>query len=926
MLHGLEPSCEQGPSSPVGLLDDMVLDEAKIVPQWRAPNRTSNIFHNSRFVQLQPNYDSGYNIRWQGIWYAVSVPWVTLEEYERISINSSPALNEQLLREAIFCGSQSSWIDRGPVIGSICITANGEYASPVNNFCGVDQESHSVVIIGWMESTSGTQAIFIDNKSADLQVWPMSAFVNHTNGIQLMGFDFDYQHFPAYSYDYDQDGVLDSGDNCPAIYNPGQEDADDDKIGDPCDQDRDGDGIPNDTDMDPDVDFFSTDYNSNGLYETSTPVAARMQIGHRYSHNGCTEECTLLYSGVELQDCIAQCENYSTSIPLPIFSANECDHRNLYHPKCMQYVQTEAPVGMTVAQYLRSYHPCALVHQARLLSFQEISARISAGELTTYGWNNLTTFNTWIAARESECVTYMTPEDWPADRAISVEDSLLVGTKSCGPTCRIRLECPNAAFGVNYTKDTLVPMSSPDLGIYWMQVPDANVMIGGCPCQGDYYPLTCSDRCYPSAVGMEPKSISPQSHENSNSWDPLYGSCPNPVIDENVIALPPHSSFCTSRLVDNTQNHMVQEKAEFYDYDLWIKETGGDVSQLGKYHELDVISNGRFRARYSKHPEFVNGVPHEFNNKEIDLAVFSNTVDFAAGSSCYPVGVSIYNWISNGLRIIPGIAERGSPAWGISKVGTEGQLILGMDTTGMHAQRSGIISDNVLNLRVLSEVDPDATTFLAARGTNGTLTSFRKYQYENQAIVDKGLISVSGIPALTQVSLVPIDETKTLVLGKLNSTTWGLYRLTVTGTTGTLLYLTRIFNTPTLSAFWENNKDPAITIIANTLSKIKRYSTNGSTLTLVYEINVNLPVRSAARTNLGLAAVLGSSVFLLNETTPNLTELNPAGLPGDLDAFTIVPRTGLRLWGRGGNGQRDGYQYYPRMETWEQFTCLKDMD
>ncbi|PKN24848.1 MAG: hypothetical protein CVU65_10525 [Deltaproteobacteria bacterium HGW-Deltaproteobacteria-22] len=769
-----------------------------------------------------------------------------------------------------------------------------------------------------------TEAIFIDNKKADLQIWPMSAFVNHINGVQLMAFDFDWNHFPPYSLDTDLDGILDTADNCPAIANPNQEDADGDKIGDPCDQDRDGDGIPNDTDVDADVDFLSTDINSNGLFETSFVNDAPMPIGHRYTHDGCSEECTLLYSGVALEDCIALCDNFDTSIPMPRFGGLECTYRNLYHPKCMQYVQTLAPSGMTVAQHLRGYDPCALVHQARLLSFSEISARISAGELTNYGWSNLITFNDWIDDREDDCFMYMTPEDWPAVRSIAIDNNTLVGTGSCGPTCRKRLVCPDAAFSVDYTKDTQVPIYSPELGMYWMQVPDDRVMIGGCPCQGGYYPLDCSTRCYPTEVGSEPKSAANNGY--SNSWDPLFGSCPNPVINENVVDLPPHSSFCTGRLVDNTQNHMIQEKGEYYDYDLWIKETAGDVSQLSKYHELDVSSNGRFRARYSKHPAFSSGVPLEVGGQDINLAVFSNTIDFPAGTSCYVAGAYIYNWISNGLRIIPDIAERG-PAWGISKVGTEGQLILGMDATGMHAQRSGIISDSVLNLRVLDGADPEATMFLAALGNkDGTLTSFRKYQYENQAITDKGLISVSGIPALTQVSLVPMDETQTLVLGKITSTTWALYRLTVVGTTGTMVYLTRIFNTPTLSAFWENSKEPAITIIANTSSKIRRYSMSGTTLKLEYEIDVNLPVRSAARTDLGLAAVLGSSVFLFNETKPVMTELNPAGLPADLDAFTIVPRTGLRLWGRGGDGQRDGYQYYPRMETWEQFTCLKDMD
>ena len=53
--------------------------------------------------------------------------------------------------------------------------------------------------------------------------------------------------------DNDHDGVLNENDNCPNNYNPDQADMDCDGIGNACDPDRDGDGVPNDRDNCPDT-------------------------------------------------------------------------------------------------------------------------------------------------------------------------------------------------------------------------------------------------------------------------------------------------------------------------------------------------------------------------------------------------------------------------------------------------------------------------------------------------------------------------------------------------------------------------------------------------------------------------------------------------------------------------------------------------
>ena len=70
--------------------------------------------------------------------------------------------------------------------------------------------------------------------------------------------------------DTDEDGVIDDDDNCPSVFNPGQEDTDGDEIGDACDTippvDTDGDGVVDSEDNCPTVvNTDQTDTDGDGL-------------------------------------------------------------------------------------------------------------------------------------------------------------------------------------------------------------------------------------------------------------------------------------------------------------------------------------------------------------------------------------------------------------------------------------------------------------------------------------------------------------------------------------------------------------------------------------------------------------------------------------------------------------------------------------
>ncbi|MBU1411936.1 thrombospondin type 3 repeat-containing protein [Myxococcota bacterium] len=897
----------------------------RIVPQWRSPNRTIETGMLDSFVQPHLNYHQDYVVFGQ----TISSPWLAIEQYLQVD---GAAYSIQTLKDNIACAQTANGF-LGTPLASVYVDSAGDYV-PVATGA---MDSQTVVVIGWETVGTDVEFIILDPRFPEEILRLGSEYlVGHPLGFQLVHFTFS-TNFPLPTDDSDLDGSPDTIDNCPSITNYDQAltDLDGDGTGDSCDEDLDGDGVPNTgspmADLNPMFHFQSVDLNGNGISERSTVG----QVGNRYRTYGCETECTGWYPDDENArlNCMLSCEYLSISPILPLEDDPHCKYRNYFHPGCMQQVkllaETVLPMDPTpLLTYLASFQPCALVHQTKVQSYQEIVGKIEAGDLAFAGWPSLSAFETWIGARQAACTTYMRPEDWPNERSISVTVASEGKSKNCGPGCFVMYHCSNSAFQVTYTKDTQIPAVE-NYAWLFVQAADDHAMISGCPCQGQNYPLYCfQDRCQMMTSGPEPRSDNANDRE-SNSWDPLYGSCPSaPTPAESSSALPPYSSFCTNRSVTASTNRMTQRMQEFYDYDLWIEDGGPWAADLDDYQEMTPFGDGTFTARYSKHYSFDLGVPE--NNtlgRAMADAKFSDpNLRIPTDDGC--VGkFYVYNWISNKIRIIPDAVSQG-PQWGLWKVGSENQLVLGLDTTGTRTHQMAQIDDSVMAMRVLSSTNPEDATFLAARSASGVLNNFRKYRYQNHTMVDEGTVTFEKLPAMISASLIPIDASNSLLIGKTNATTLRAYKITVSGSTGTITTVGSLFNTTSFDAAWEQTTPSVlITIFTNTAGKVRKYTTNGTSLTFRYELNLNVPVHSVARTDLGSVAILGNEVFKLGESTPTVTVLGAyPDLPADLNGFTLVPRTSLRLWGKGGDGKLDGYQYYPQLGEWETVQCLQRLD
>jgi len=95
---------------------------------------------------------------------------------------------------------------------------------------------------------------------------------------------------PAQAQDADCDSVDDASDNCPANFNPTQEDIDGDLLGDRCDDDKDGDLVLNDADNCPkDVNATQDDLDADGVGD-ACDLCADTTVDAVINRRGCTIE------------------------------------------------------------------------------------------------------------------------------------------------------------------------------------------------------------------------------------------------------------------------------------------------------------------------------------------------------------------------------------------------------------------------------------------------------------------------------------------------------------------------------------------------------------------------------------------------------------------------------------------------------------
>jgi len=179
-----------------------------------------------------------------------------IEDFSETSF-SAPAITVNLNQEDFFCGGANLDFSGMSILpdGTLLVTSDvcaqlyalevtGTIVTSVTNLELDLTQTEAVTVVSDTE-------VWVAGEDDELQLLyiPGITMCNDGNPItEIDTYDEECICGEGIIMDIDDDGIVDAEDNCPEIFNPEQEDNDEDDIGDVCDADDDNDGVPDDMD------------------------------------------------------------------------------------------------------------------------------------------------------------------------------------------------------------------------------------------------------------------------------------------------------------------------------------------------------------------------------------------------------------------------------------------------------------------------------------------------------------------------------------------------------------------------------------------------------------------------------------------------------------------------------------------------------